>query len=99
MTKINADKEKITPKAPVGTKYVSYCTLSGDLPGEHCGEEVSSCWFASHNVPKKICKNLHKTEEELAAEQQDGTDIPEEITVPGEEAPASENETAPIAAE
>lgn len=99
MTKINDGKEKTTPKAPVGTKYVSYCTLTGDLPGEHCGEEISSCWFVSDNVPKKVCKDLHKTEEELAAEQQEGTDIPEEITVPGEETSTSPDETSPPVAE
>ncbi len=99
MTTINAGKEKTTPKAPVGTKYVSYCTLTGDLPGEYCGEEVSSCWFISDNVPKKTCKDFHKTEEELAAEQQVGTDVPEEITVPGEENPATPNENTSTAAE
>ncbi len=82
MTKINADKEKITPRTPVGVKYASYCTLSGDLPGENCGEEVSSCWFVADNMPKKVCKNKHKTETE---EETGEIKEPEEITVPGEE--------------
>lgn len=90
MTKINADKQKLNPKAPVGTKYVSYCTRTGDLSGEFCGEEVSSCWFVSDNIPKKICKDLHKTEEELKAEQQ--LDTPDEIVVPGEGTPTDEGE-------
>ncbi len=83
MTKINADKEKITPKAPVGVKYMNYCTLTGDLPGEHCGEEVSSCWFVSDNAPNKICKDNHRPKDEEVPEDDVGN-TPEEITVPGE---------------
>ncbi len=83
MTKINADKEKITPKAPVGVRYMSYCTLTGDLPGEFCGEDVSSCWFISDNVPHKVCKDKHLPPEEEKPEGEE-VDAPEEITVPGE---------------
>ena len=85
MTKINEGKTKVTPKAPLGVKYVKYCTLTGDLPGEHCGEDVSSCWFIADNVPGKVCKDRHFTEEEKEAEKlaQEGTP-PQEITVPGE---------------
>ncbi|MBR5155137.1 MAG: PBP1A family penicillin-binding protein [Clostridia bacterium] len=89
MTKINADKEKISPRTPVGVKYASYCTLTGDLPGEYCGEEVSSCWFITDNMPKKVCKNKHKPKEEEKIEGE--TEEPEEIVVPGEgDAPQEE---------
>ena len=86
MTKINADKEKITLKAPVGVKYMSYCTRTGDLPGEFCGEDVSSCWFVSDNAPHNVCKDRHLPPEE----EQPEDEAPEEITVPsdGEEKPA-----------
>ena len=99
MTKINQGKANITPKAPVGAKYISYCTLTGLLPGEHCGEEVSSCWFISKTAPTKTCKDLHKTEEELAAEQKTEENAPAQITVPGEESPISPDEIVPSAAE
>ncbi len=98
MTKINAGKEKITPRTPAGVKYASYCTLTGDLPGEYCGEEVSSCWFVADNMPKKICNDTHKPEEEEAPEGE--TEAPEEITVPGEgDAPTEEKPDAPTEAE
>ncbi len=104
MTKINADKEKITPKAPTGVRYVSYCTLTGDLPGEFCGEDVSSCWFISDNVPHKTCKDKHLPEGEEVPEGE-GTEVPEEITVPGEgeenptedaQPPSTENNDAEV---
>ena len=94
MTKINADKEKITPKAPVGVKYMSYCTVTGNLPGEFCGENVSSCWFISDNVPHKVCKDKHKPAEEEKAQGEEGTE-PENITVPGEGEDNSADTTEP----
>ncbi len=95
MTKINANKEKITPKAPVGVKYMNYCTLTGDLPGEFCGEDVSSCWFISDNVPTKVCKSKHLPEGEENPEGEEG-EAPEEITIPGEgEEKPAEGTTAP----
>ncbi len=95
MTKINQGKANITPKAPVGTKYISYCTLTGLLPGEHCGEDVSSCWFISKNAPTKTCKDPHLSEEELAA-QKNAADVPDEITVPGEEIAEAPEDTQTI---
>ncbi len=90
MTKINEGKEKVNPKAPVGTRYVEYCTRTGDLPGENCGEEVSSCWFVSDNVPKKKCEDRHLSKEELEAEKKaEEENAPEEIVVPGETLPES----------
>jgi len=100
MTKINDGKERIVPKTPVGVRYVSYCTKTGLLPGEHCGEDVSGCWFVSENVPSKTCKDKHLPEDEDVVEENgegtEETETPEEITVPGEgERPLeSENQEA-----
>lgn len=95
MTKINEGKELVAPRAPSGVKYVSYCTRTGDLPGEHCGEEVSSCWFIADNIPEKECKDAHKTEEELKAEKEaeNETTEPDEIVLPGVEAEGMEPST------
>jgi penicillin-binding protein 1A len=93
MTKINAGKSNSAPQAPVGTKYLSYCTRTGLLPGEHCGEEVSSCWFDANNVPAKICEDNHLSEEEQQTESAE-QDSPEEITVPDEENNVSETTNA-----
>ncbi|MDO4743936.1 MAG: PBP1A family penicillin-binding protein [Clostridia bacterium] len=95
MTKINANKEKVTPKAPLGVKYANYCTLTGELPGEHCGEDVSSCWFIADNMPHNVCKDLHKTEEELAAEAEaeNSEEKPEEIVITDENGDASTEQT------
>ncbi len=93
MTKINADKENITPRTPIGVKYASYCTLTGDLPGEYCGEEVSSCWFVANNMPTKVCKDKHKPESEDNPEGE--TDTPEEITVPGENVDSASEPVVP----
>ncbi|MBR5613961.1 MAG: PBP1A family penicillin-binding protein [Clostridia bacterium] len=96
MSKINAGKKLSVPPAPAGVKYVTYCTKTGNLPGEHCGEEVSSCWFIADNVPKEICTSLHKTEEELKAEEeakkQEENKPVDEITVPEEGAAAPDNQ-------
>ncbi len=79
MTKINEGKPLTAPKAPSGVRYMEYCTLTGDLPGEFCGETLSSCWFSSKNVPTKVCE--HKKEEEVPEGE-----VVEEIEVPGEDA-------------
>ena len=95
MTKINEGKSLTSPKAPVGVKYLSYCGLTGSLPGEHCGEDVISGWFIANNVPTKECKDRHLSEEELKALEEAGTLPPEEITVPGEEtSPTEEPESS-----
>ncbi len=99
MTKINADKERISPKAPIGVKSVSYCTLTGLLPGENCGEEVSSCWFNANNVPTETCKDRHLTEEELEAEKNAEENKPEEIVVPGDDIPTEDTPAEPTPSE
>jgi len=89
MTEINKGKPMASPAAPSGVKYANYCTKTGLLPGDNCGEEVSSCWFIAGNLPKEKCTSSHKTEEELKAEEEakanEENKLVEEITVPGEE--------------
>ncbi len=102
MTKINAGKPMSAPSAPSGVKYASYCTKTGLLPGENCGEEVSSCWFISGNLPKEKCTSSHKTEEELKAEAETETESNkpvDEITVPGEETEETSATQEPAPAE
>ena len=96
MTKINDGKERIVPKTPVGVRNVSYCTKTGLLPGEYCGEDVSGCWFISENVPSKVCEDKHLPEgeetDEENADDTETTESPEEITIPGEGEQPSESE-------
>lgn len=107
MSKINEGKTLSSPSAPSGVKYVTYCSKTGRLPGENCGDEVTSCWFISSNLPKGKCTSPHKTEEELKAEEaanagEDGKTI-EQITVPEEGSEASpqqsETQTEPASAQ
>ncbi len=79
MEKINAGKSMSTPKVPGKAVYKSYCTKTGLLAGENCGEEVSSCWFMAENLPK-TCKSKHNGEPD-----EDVT----EIQIPGENTAAT----------
>ena len=90
MNEINADKAKTTPAAPSGVIYASYCGETGNQPGEHCGEAVTSFWFSSSNSPKETCESLHIPEDEENPEGEEGSEngentsgeTVEEITIP-----------------
>ncbi|MBO4941097.1 MAG: PBP1A family penicillin-binding protein [Clostridia bacterium] len=80
MDEINSGKAKTSPAVPKGVKSVSYCAETGLLPGEHCGENVTSFWFTSDNVPKEVCKSKHlpeSAEENQNAETNENTESPE----------------------
>ena len=77
MTQIHNGKPLKSPQAPSGVKYITYCSETGDLPGEFCEETETAFWFTSDNQPKKICTSSHLPED-LAAENNEGeiqTDI------------------------
>ncbi len=93
MTEINKDKKVTSPTAPSGVKYVSYCSDTGLLPGEHCGEAVTGFWFVSGNTPKGTCKSKHLPE---GAEEPSADESVEEITIPDPNASA-EPPTTPTA--
>ena len=84
MNEINAGKEKITPKAPSGVKYVTYCTKTGLLPGEKCGDEVASAWYIADFIPKDKCET-HGIEEPKEETPETPTEVVEEIQIPTEE--------------
>ncbi len=85
MTEINKGKKVISPSAPSGVKYVNYCSDTGLLPGEYCGEAVTGFWFVSGNVPKKVCESKHLPEGE--SESTNESEIIEEIILPDANTP------------
>lgn len=99
MNTINAGKKNSYPTAPSGVKSVSYCSETGLLPGENCGDAVTSFWFVADNVPKKTCNSSHKDEdEEETTENAEGTETQEpveEITVPEVSSPPAETPAVP----
>ena len=93
MTEVNAGLKNSAPAVPSGVKYVSYCSETGLLAGEHCGDKVVGFWFTSDNMPKETCKSKHLPEgEEKPAEtgeagEETGSEEPpvEDATLPEEE--------------
>lgn len=97
MTEIHKGKEVITNiTTPAGVRYVSYCSETGLLPGEFCGDAVTGYWFVSGNVPTKICESKHLPEgaeeppEEESVEEIDLSESDENT----EELPAETEEPA-----
>ena len=99
MNTINAGKKNSYPTPPSGVKSVSYCSETGLLPGENCGDAVTSFWFVADNVPKKTCNSSHKDEdEEETTENTEGTETQEpveEIPVPEVSSPPAETPPVP----
>lgn len=98
MNTINAGKKNSYPVAPSGVKSVSYCSKTGLLPGENCGDAVTSFWFVADNVPKKTCNSSHKDEDEETIENTENTETQEpveEIPVPEVSSPPAEIPTVP----
>lgn len=87
MNEINSGKAKTTPSAPSGVNYINYCSETGKLPGEHCGDAVTGFWFSSGNGPKGTCDSLHIPEGEEKPEGEEGNEGEDTTNQGGETAP------------
>ncbi len=98
MTEINAGKPMNTPSVPSGVRFLSYCSETGLLPGDNCGDAVTEFWFVSGTTPKDKCTSKHLPEGEEDPESENGdaseddpsTETVEEITIPETDAPTEE---------
>ncbi len=95
MDEINSGKSKTSPAVPKGVKSVSYCAETGLLPGEHCGENVTSFWFTEGNAPKEACKSKHLPEGEEENQNAETGEKTENAETPESDTAESGSEVVP----
>ncbi len=76
MTEIHKNKAvKTDIPAPSAVRYLSYCSETGLLPGEHCGDAVTGFWFVPGHTPTETCESRHLPEGEEETINIDNTEV------------------------